>query len=144
MPIGDNNTEASIRGVTTGRKNWMMIDTISGAWTSAVIYGLVETVRTNSLHIYRYFEYLLTELPKLKEFNTEEKEAATMERLLPWSSDLPEICHKSQAGPLKSGSFIGWALTIYHLRLFHDQPDHIKLSPHWYGIIKASHQSDWP
>lgn len=94
VPIDNNNTEATIRGFTTGRKNWMMIDTISGARASAVIYGLVETARANNLHIYRYFEYLLTELPKLKEFNTEEEEAAAMERLLPWSSDLPEICHK--------------------------------------------------
>ena len=85
MPIDDNNTEASIRGVTASRKNWMMIDTISGAWTSAVIYGLVETARTNSLHIYRYFEYLLTELPKLKEFNTEEKE------LQPWNGCSPGL-----------------------------------------------------
>ncbi len=94
IPIDNNNTEATIRGFTIGRKNWMMIDTISGARASAIIYSLVETARANGLHIYHYFDYLLTELPKLKEFTSEEEESAAMERLLPWSPDLPEVCHR--------------------------------------------------
>ena len=65
-----------------------------GARASAVIYSLVETARANGLHIYYYFDYLLTELPKLKEFTSEEEEATAMERLLPWSPDLPERCLK--------------------------------------------------
>ena len=72
----------------------MMINTVSGARASAVIYSLVETARANGLHIYHYFEYLLTELPKLKEFTSLEEESKEMERLLPWSEALPEICHK--------------------------------------------------
>ena len=72
----------------------MMIDTISGAKASAIIYSLVETAKANGLNTYRYFEYLLTELPKLKEFTTEEDEERAMEPLLPWSKDLPEICKK--------------------------------------------------
>lgn len=94
IPIDNNCTEATIRGFTTGRRNWMVIDTISGAQASAVIYSLVETAKANGLNIYRYFEYLLTELPKLKEFTTDEEETAAMEHLLPWSKDLPEICIK--------------------------------------------------
>lgn len=91
----DNNcAESSIRNFTIGRKNWMVIDTISGAKASAVIYSLVETAKANNLHIYRYFEYLLTELPKLKEFTNAEEESQAMECLLPWSESLPEICHK--------------------------------------------------
>ena len=70
------------------------MNTISGAQASAVIYSLVETAKANGLNIYRYFEYLLTELPKLKEFTTDEEETAAMEHLLPWSKDLPEICIK--------------------------------------------------
>lgn len=72
----------------------MVIDTMSGARASAIIYSLVETAKANNLHIYRYFEHLLTELPKLKEFTDPEEEAQAMERLLPWSEALPEICHK--------------------------------------------------
>ena len=72
----------------------MVIDTISGAQASAIIYSLVETAKVNNLHIYRYFEYLLTELPKLKEFEDPEDEARALDRLLPWSEELPEQCHK--------------------------------------------------
>ena len=94
IPIDNNCAERTIRGFTIGRRNWMTIDTISGAKASAIIYSLVETAKENNLHIYHYFEYLLTELPKLKEFLSAEEEAQAMERLLPWSEELPEICHK--------------------------------------------------
>ena len=94
IPLDNNRTEATIRGFTVGRKNWMMCDTVSGAKSSAVIYSLVETAKANSLNLYQYFEYLLTELPKLGEFQSDEDEAASMERLLPWSEELPEICRK--------------------------------------------------
>ena len=77
-----------------GRRNWLMIDTISGARASAIIYSIVETAKANNLNPYYYFDHLLTEIPKLKEFNTPEEESAAMERLLPWSADLPEKCHK--------------------------------------------------
>lgn len=94
VPMTNNLTEGTIRGFTVGRKNWMMIDTVSGAKASAVIYSLVETAKANSLNPYYYFEHLLTELPKLKEFTSSEEEQEAMERLLPWSKDLPEQCHK--------------------------------------------------
>ena len=94
VPMDNNCAERTIRGFTIGRRNWMTIDTVSGARASAIIYSLVETAKANNLHIYRYFEHLLTELPKLKEFSTAEEEAEAMKRLLPWSEDLPEICHK--------------------------------------------------
>ena len=94
VPMHNNCAERTIRGFTVGRRNWMTIDTISGATASAVIYSLVETARANNLHIYHYMEYLLTELPKLREFASTEEETKAMERLLPWSEELPEICHK--------------------------------------------------
>lgn len=71
-----------------------MIDTISGARASAVLYSLVETARANKLNIYHYTEYLLTELMKLPEVLTADEEAEAMERLLPWSEALPENCRK--------------------------------------------------
>ncbi|MEE1040243.1 MAG: IS66 family transposase [Lachnospiraceae bacterium] len=94
IPLDNNLAESSIRSFTVGRRNWLMIDTVSGAKASAVIYSIVETAKANNLNPYYYFEHLLTEIPKLKEFNTPEEEAAAMERLLPWSADLPEKCHK--------------------------------------------------
>lgn len=46
----------------------------------------------NVVHITE--EHLLTELPKLKEFMSDEEEQRAMESLLPWSEELPEICRK--------------------------------------------------
>ena len=94
IAIDNNQTEGTIRPFTVGRKNWVMIDTVSGARASAIIYSLVETAKANGLNPYYYFEYLLTELPKLKEFNSPEEEILAMSRLLPWSDELPDICHK--------------------------------------------------
>ena len=94
VPMTNNLTEGTIRRFTVGRKNLMMIDTVSGAKASAVIYSLVEPAKANFLNPYYYFEHLLTELPKLKEFTSIEEEQEAMERLLSWSKDLPEQCHK--------------------------------------------------
>lgn len=94
VPMDNNCAERTIRGFTIGRRNWMTIDTVSGARASAIVYSLVETAKANNLHIYRYFEHLLTAIPKLKEFSTADEEAEAMKRLLPWSEDLPEMCHK--------------------------------------------------
>lgn len=41
VPMDNNRTEGTIRPFTIGRRNWMMIDTLSGASASAVIYSLV-------------------------------------------------------------------------------------------------------
>ena len=49
----------SIRGFCIGKKNWVMIDTIAGAESSAIIYSIVETAKANNLKPYDYFEYLL-------------------------------------------------------------------------------------
>ena len=57
---------------TVGRRNWLMIDTVSGAKASAIIYIIAETAKANNLNPYYYFDYLLTEIPKLKEFNIPE------------------------------------------------------------------------
>lgn len=40
-----------------------MIDTISGAKASAVIYSIVETAKANNLNVYEYIKHLLTEIP---------------------------------------------------------------------------------
>lgn len=67
----------------------MVIDTIAGAQASAIIYSVAETAKLNHLKPYNYFEYLLTELPKLME-----EQATCLEQkldaLLPWSETLPE------------------------------------------------------
>lgn len=42
----------------------MMLDTIARMESSAIIYSLAETTKTNNLKPYDYLGYLLTEIPK--------------------------------------------------------------------------------
>lgn len=67
-----------------------MINTIVGAESSAIIYIIAETAKTNNLKTYNYFEYLLTEIPK----HTDDHDMSLCENLLPWSEKLPEGCRK--------------------------------------------------
>lgn len=93
VPIDNSASERAIRPFTIGRKNWVLIDSISGAQSSAIIYSLVETAKLNNLNVFCYLEHLLTELPKL----ADEKgniDTTKLEPLLPWTDQLPEKCHK--------------------------------------------------
>lgn len=86
VEMDNNKAERTIRPFTTGRKNWVMIDTIKGAEASAGLYSLAETAKANNLKTYDYFRYLLTELPKyIHDFETEVPES-----LFPWSENFPK------------------------------------------------------
>lgn len=84
VPLDNNAAEIAIRPFTIGRKNWVLIDTPSGAKASAVLYSIVETARANNLKVYPYITYLLTEL-----MNHE-----SIDNLLPWSNQLPNNLYK--------------------------------------------------
>ena len=86
----NNAAEQSIRGFCIGKKNWVMIDTVAGAKSSAIIYSIAETAKANNLKPYEYFEYLLTEIPK----HMDDKDYSFCEALLPWSPALPGRCRK--------------------------------------------------
>ena len=87
----DNNaSERSIRGFCIGKKNWEMIDTINGAKASAVIYSIAETAKANNLKPYDYFEHLLKVIPQ----HMEDKDRSFLEKLLPWSPELPDRIRK--------------------------------------------------
>ena len=45
VPMDNNAAEQSIRGFCIGKKNWVMIDTIAGARSSAIIYSIAETAK---------------------------------------------------------------------------------------------------
>ena len=94
VPMDNNAAERVIRPFTVGRKNWVMIDTISGAKASAIAYSLVETAKANGLNVYQYFKHLLTEIPK----HMDEKDMSFCEDLLPWSRSLPPECQKNRYG----------------------------------------------
>jgi len=90
VPIDNNAAERAIRPFCLGKKNWYVIDTISGAKASAVLYSIAETAKANNLKPYEYFKYLLEEIPKHGEFEDE----SYMDDLLPWSDSLPDFCRK--------------------------------------------------
>lgn len=76
----------------SGKRIGLMIDTIAGAESSAIIYSLAETAKANNLKPYDYFKYLLTEIPKHLDDNNDD----FCESLLPWSENLPADCRKKQ------------------------------------------------
>ena len=90
VPMDNNAAEQSIRGFCIGKKNWVMIDTIAGARSSAIIYSIAETAKANNLKPYDYFEYLLTEIPK----HLDDTDRTFLDDLLPWSPNLPANCRK--------------------------------------------------
>ncbi len=90
VPMDNNASERAIRGFCIGKKNWQMIDTINGAKSSAIIYSIAETAKANNLKPYEYFEYLLREIPE----HMEDKDRVFLEKLLPWSKELPEYIRK--------------------------------------------------
>ena len=90
VPIDNNASERAIKGFCIGKKNWQVIDTISGAKASAIIYSIVETAKANNLKPYEYFEYLLSVIPE----HMEDTDTSFLEELLPWSESLPENIRK--------------------------------------------------
>ena len=90
VPIDNNAAEQVIRPFCVGKKNWLMIDTIAGAKSSAIIYSIAETAKANHLNPFRYFELLLTQIPR----HMEDTDRKFLEQLEPWSPDLPEECRK--------------------------------------------------
>ena len=91
VPMDNNAAEQSIRGFCIGKKNWVMIDTVAGAKSSAIIYSIAETAKANHLKPYDYFEYLLTEIPK----HLDDRDRSFLNDLLPWSPNLPANCRKT-------------------------------------------------
>lgn len=90
IPLDNNATEGAIRGFCVGRNNWKLIDTIDGAKASAIAYSIAETAKANHLNPYRYYEHLLTEIPK----HMNDKDTSFLDSLLPWSDQLPEVCRQ--------------------------------------------------
>lgn len=97
VPMDNNAAEQSIRGFCIGKKNWVIIDTIAGAKSSAIIYSIAETAKANNLKPHDYFEYLLTEIPK----HLDDTDRSFLDDLLPWSPSLPANCHKPDKSEVK-------------------------------------------
>ena len=88
IPMDNNYAEQAIRPFTIGRKNFVIIESDNGAKASAILYSLVETAKANQLNTYKYFELLLTEIPK----HMEDKDLSFIDKLLPWSDMVQKEC----------------------------------------------------
>ena len=87
LNIDNNSAERSIKPFVIGRKNWLFSNTPKGAKSSAMIYSIVETAKENNLRVHEYLNYLLTQLKDMESYPEEE-----LDKLMPWSEDLPESC----------------------------------------------------
>ena len=112
VPMDNNAAEQSIRSFCIGKKNWVLIDTVTGARSSAIIYSIAETAKANHLKPYDYFKDLLTEIPK----HLDGPDRSFCEDLMPWSPTLPEECRKKfdRSHPLGWLAFVG-VPAIYRL-----------------------------
>ena len=88
IPMDNNYAEQAIRPFTLGRKNFVIIASDNGANASAVLYSLAETAKANELNTYKYFELLLSELPK----HMDDKDLHFIDDLMPWSPRIQREC----------------------------------------------------
>jgi hypothetical protein len=88
IPLDNNYAEQAIRPFTIGRKNFVIIESDKGAKASAVLYSLVETAKANQLNTYKYFELLLSEIPK----HMDDKDLSFLDDLMPWSPKVQKEC----------------------------------------------------
>ncbi len=86
IPLTTNLVERSIRPFAVHRRAWLFADTPAGAVCNAVMYSLVESAGINNLNIFKYIEYLLTELPQLENPTDGEQ----LKQYLPWSESIPD------------------------------------------------------
>nr|MCR5338489.1 IS66 family transposase [Lachnospiraceae bacterium] len=88
IPMDNNCAEQAIRPFTIGRKNFVIIESDKGAKASAILYSLAETAKANSLNTYKYFELLLSEIPK----HMDDTNLKFLDDLMPWSKYVQHEC----------------------------------------------------
>lgn len=86
LSIDNNSAERAIKNFAVGRRNWLFAKSIRGADASAVVYSITETALLNGLKPYVYLTYVLDQIRQMGSFPKPDE----LERLLPWSDDLPE------------------------------------------------------
>lgn len=88
VPLDNNATEGTLRSFCLHKHAWKLIDSIDGAKSSAIIYSITETAKANNLNPFRYLDHVLTVLKD----HQDDTDYIFIEKLLPWSEQLPEIC----------------------------------------------------
>ena len=114
----DNNyAEQAVRPFTSGRKNFVLIESSNGAKVSAILYSLVETAKLNNLNIYAYLQTVLLYMPDYKNEPEGIEELMTNEEL----NDLAEYYDSVQDDEaLENYDVYDMAELIYNEILFGD------------------------
>lgn len=86
LSIDNNSAERAIKNFAVGRRNWLFAKSIRGADASAVVYSITETALLNGLKPYVYLTYVLDQIRQMGPFPKPKE----LDRLLPWSDNLPE------------------------------------------------------
>jgi hypothetical protein len=92
IPMDNNDAERSIRAFCVGKHSWHIIDSRNGADASAMLYSIAETAKANALKPYEYFKYVLEEILLHQDEPTE----SYVDKLVPWSEELPDKCRKTK------------------------------------------------
>lgn len=98
IPMTNNAAERAIRPFVLGRKNWYLVDTRSGAESTAILYSMAETAKANNVKPYEWFKYCLEQMCQRGEF----EDLSYLDNLMPWSDKLPDYIRKpsqDQADP---------------------------------------------
>lgn len=82
LAIDNNAAERQIKNVVIGRKNWLFAESVDGAYTTAVMYSLVNTAKANGIDPYKYLYHLFEKMPYATTIDEKRK-------LLPWSISMP-------------------------------------------------------
>ena len=137
VPLDNNVTEGALRSFCLHKHAWKLIDSIDGAKSSAIIYSITETAKANNLNPFRYLDHVLTVLKD----HQDDTDYSFIEKLLPWSDQLPEICRsKSKTlickhGRRKRRSKNEPVLMVYRVRLVYTL--HLPFRSHYRNTLSG-------
>ena len=74
LEIDNNRAERAIKPFVIGRKNWLFSNTPNGAYSSSILYSIVQTTILNNINPYKYIAHILHVLAnsKINQLNLDE------------------------------------------------------------------------
>ncbi len=87
VPVSNNRCENSVRPFCVGRRNWLFSATPKGAKSSAIVYSIIESAKSNNLKPYHYLNWLFEILSQADRIDSD-----LVASVLPWSESIPADC----------------------------------------------------
>jgi transposase len=87
VPVSNNRCENSVRPFCVGRRNWLFSVTPKGAKSSAIVYSIIETAKSNNLKPYHYLNWLFETMSQADIVDDN-----LIASVLPWSESVPAEC----------------------------------------------------